>query len=479
MKKSSKARVLFWSLTSLVFLVAGLLATQPATVSAQAKGKEKNLFPANTEVVIGKAALPDPLRPYDSMIDPKFIEISPLKETSGCTQLEVWQPVVVEPEQWVAIIGVVPMGTSEVGILAVNPNVNCVRPGHPMRVVHIRSESGISVEEGWFFPTSIHGRRTENQEVIDLENQLLLTAKMPLDAKDVVFVTGRVISSLRKPWAPRMSGTRFIDRKQMEAAIKDGTTIVDIRSRASFEKFRIKGSINVPYTTGPRMQFHEDYKDYSKSGDAFDVRKVPADKEKPVIITGAFDIPALYRAAVVLRGEGWKNIFIFWEGIEDFTGMIWSPPVTSELIRVVAAHEVAKMMADKTLNPVIVDVRRPVQFSVAHIPGAYPLEFYERLDIRLRLPGLNGEMLLDYGEYATVPEGLSTATPIIFVGSDESHWAPYKAALIARSYGFANVMWYRGGMAEWGRLRLANSRLFRVNRAPFPLPKDFKGGVGR
>lgn len=479
MKKSSKARILFWSLTSLVFLVAGLLATQPATVSAQAKGKEKNLFPANTEVVIGKAALPDPLRPYDSMIDPKFIEISPLKETSGCTQLEVWQPVVVEPKQWVAIIGVVPMGTSEVGILAVNPNVNCVRPGHPMRVVHIRSESGISVEEGWFFPTAIHGRRTENQEVIDLENQLLLAAKMVPDTKDVVFVTGRVISSLRRPWAPRMSGVRFIDRKQMEAAINDGTTIVDIRPRASFEKFRIKGSISVPYSTGPRMQFHEDYKDYPKSGDAFDVRKVPVDKEKPVIITGEFNVPALYRAAVVLRGEGWKNIFIFWEGIEYFTGMIWSPPVTSDLIRVVAADEVAKMMNDKTLNPVIIDVREASEFAMGHIPGAVSMPFYERDDLRLRLPGLNGEMLFDYGEYTTIPEGTNPAAPVIFVGPHEHNWAAYKSGLIARHYGFTNVMWYRGGMAEWARLTFANSRVFRVSRAPLPALQDSKGGVGR
>lgn len=479
MKKSLKSRILIWSVASSLVLAAEALATQSATTSAQQKKDFKNLFPLNTEVSVGKATLPDPLRPYDSMIDTKFIESSPVKETAGCAQLEVWQPVVIEPEQWSSIIGIVPMGTSEVGILAINPNANCVKPGHPMRAVYVGGESGIAVEEGWFFPTAIHGRRAVNQEVTALENQLLLTAKMPPDTKDVVFVTGRVISTLRRPSAPRMAGARFIDRKQMETAIKDGTTVVDIRPKASFEKFRIKGSINVPYTTGPRMQFYEAYKEYPKSGDAFDVRKLPADREKPVVLVGAFDMPALFRAAVVLRGEGWKNVFLFWEGIEYFAGMVWSPPVTSQLVRIVAAHEVAKMMNDKTLNPVIVDVREAPDFSMGHIPGAFPLTFYERDDLRLRLPGLNGEMLFDYGEYATIPEGTSTAAPVIFVGSHERSWPAYKAALIARHYGYYNVMWYRRGMAEWGRLTLANGRLFRVNRTSYPLPKDFKGGGGR
>ncbi len=479
MKKSSKAWILFCSLMSTLLLAIGFLAAQPALVSAQGKKNEKDLFPANTEVVVGKSSLPDPLTPYESLIDLNFVESSAMKETPGCAQLEVWQPVTIEFEQWSALIGVVPTGTSEAGVLAVKASVNCVKPGHPMRVVYVRHRSGIGVEVGWFFPTAIHGRRTETPEMVDIENQMLLGAKMPLDTKDVVFVSGRVISSLHRPWAPRMTGARFINRQQMEAAIKAGTTVVDIRPRASFEKFRIKGSISVPYTTGPRMVFHEGYEDYPKSGDAFDVRKVPADKEKQLILVGNFDTADVFRAAVVLRSEGWKNIFVFWEGIEYFSGMVWSPPVTSQLIRVVAAHEVVKLMADKALSPAIIDVRQTSQFAAVYISGAYSMEFYERSDMFLRLPGLNGDMLLEYGEYATIPENLSPAIPIIFVGNDERHWAAYKAALIARAYGFGNIMWYRGGMSEWSRLALANKMVFRIKSAPYPLPKDFKGGVGR
>lgn len=482
MKNLSESRIRFRSgffvSGSVVYLVLlGYLAALGEFAAADSKGSAKNLFPPQTEVVEGKATLPDPLTPYDSLVDHKLAEASPIKETAGCSNLEVWQSVAIRVEQWNSIIGNVPTGISEVGVLAIHNNTNCVKPGHPFRVVEIVESSGIGVELGWFFPTAIHARRPENSEITRLENQLLIGAKLSPDSKDVVFVSGRVISSGQRFWGPRMNGVRFISRPQIETAIKDGTTIVDIRPRSSFDKFRIKNSINVPYSTGPRMKLHEDYKNYPKAGDAFDIRKIPADKQKPVVLVGLFDTPNVFRAAVVLRSEGWKNIFIFWEGIEYFTGMIWSPPAVSRLVRIVSAQEVAEMLSDKALSPVIIDVRSSIQFAQGHIPGAYLSEFIERSDLRLRTPGLNGKILREYGEYSAIPENISTASPIIFVGVSERHWAGYKAALIARDYGLPNVMWYRGGMGEWSRLALANSVVFEVKRIPFPIPKDFKGGV--
>lgn len=477
MKNLSESRIRF--LLGIIGYVAlvGYFAALPDFAEAESKGYDKNLFPPQTEVVAGKSTLPDPLTPYDSLIDHKLAEASPIKETAGCSNLEVWQSVAIRTEQWNSITGTVPTGISEVGVLAIHDKTNCVKPGHPFRVVEIFESSGIGVELGWFFPTAIHGRRTDNREITRLENQLLIGAKLSPDSKDVVFVSGRVISSGQRFWGPRMNGVRFINRQQVETAIKDGTAIVDIRPRNSFEKFRIKNSINVPYSTGPRMNFHEDYKNYPNSGDAFDIRKIPADKEKPIVLVGYFDTPNVFRAAVVLRAEGWKNVFIFWEGIEYFTGMSWSPPAVSRLVRIVSGHEVAQMLSDKALNPVIIDVRQGVHFAQGHIPGAYLSEFIERPDLRLRTPGLSGKMLREYGEYIVIPENISPATPVIFVGVSERHWAGYKAALIARDYGLSNVMWYRAGMAEWSRLALANKVIFQVKRIPFPIPKDFKGGV--
>jgi rhodanese-related sulfurtransferase len=461
MKISRRRRNLFGS--GGVFLICWYvcLALLPIFSNAQSSGV-RHLFPLQTQVEAGNAALPDPLFPFESLVDTKFLDRSPVKETLGCKTLEVWQSVAIRPEQWNSIIGTMPAGFSEVGVLAIQDSANCVKPGQPFRAVFFNVVSGISVELGWFFPTAIHRRRAKEINIARIENQLLLGARLPLDSQDVVFVSGRVIASHQRIWGPRMQGVRFINRQQIESVIKLGIKVVDIRPRGSFDIFRIKNSINVPYHTGPRMNFHEGYASYSKAGDAFDIRKIPPNKYTPIVLVGNYDTANVFRAAVVLRGEGWKRIFIFGEGIEYFSGMMWSPPAESRLIRLVSSLEVAQMVADKALRPIIIDVRQDILFAQGHIPGAHSLEFIERSDLRLRIAGLNGKMLREYGEYQKMPEKVNTASTLIFVGVSERDWAPYKAALLAREYGFSNSMWYRGGMSEWSRLAQVNGDVFKV-----------------
>lgn len=462
-----------WLLASLLVVGTALTATQ---AQSQQDRKRKTLFPPGTEVVAGKSSLPDPLRPYDSLIDTKFAEKSPIKQTAGCDQLEVWQPVIVQHEQWRAIDPVIPTGYSEVGVLAVQASTNCVKVGHPMRISYMRLPAGIGVELGWFFPTGIVGRRAE---MISQESRLLFRAGLASDTQDVVFVTGRVIATFPitiPTHVPRMVGARFIDRQQIEAAIRDGTQIVDVRSKNAFSQFRIKGSVNVPYTTGPRMHMYEEYSDYVKSGDAFDVRRVRPEKDKPLVIIGNFNDNSIYRAAVVLRSEGWKNVLVFWEGIEYFSGMVWTPPARSDLIRIVDGFQVAKMINEQAKKPIVIDVRRGMHFAMGTIEGAYALEFFERNDLFFRPRGLNGAMLVEYGEWATLPPKMEPGVPIIVVGYHERDWRGYKAALIIRSYGFGDVSWYRGGLADWANLRVLNPQLFPISRYPWPLPKGFIGG---
>ncbi len=459
---------------SLILLAA--LVFSGAYAEAQQKPKVKHLFPSGTEVVIGKKTLPDPLHPYESMVDLKLAAQSAIQKSSGCDKLEVWQTVIVQPEQWRSVDPSIPTGYSEVGVLAVQDTTNCVKVGHPMRVGYLRPPAGIGTELGWFYPTSIVGRRAE---MAQQEARLLFKAKLPADTQDVVFVTGRVIQGLPQtflPRAPRMVGARFIDREQLETAIREGTQIVDVRSKAAYTQFRVKGSVNIPYTTGPRMNLYEEYSQYVAAGDAFDVRRVNPDKSKPVVIIGSFSEPSIYRAAVVLRSEGWKNVLVFWEGIEYFSGMAWSPPAQSNLVRIVDGYELARMVKDPVLKTVVLDVRAGQHFSRGAIPGAYTSEFFERDDLRLRVPGLNGAMLVDYSEWVKVPPGVTPASPVIVVGYGGRDWSGYKAALILQHYGFGNVSWYRGGMGEWSNLVDLNRQIFGRDSHPWPFPKGYVGG---
>lgn len=458
-----------------IALVIGAAAS-PAEAQDQQGKKRKSLFPAGTEVVAGKSTLPDPLRPYDSLIDTKFAEKSPIKQTTGCDQLEVWQPVLVQLEQWRAIDPVIPTGFAEVGVLAIQASTNCVKVGHPMRISHLRLPAGIGAELGWFFPTSMVGRRAE---MANQESRLIFKAGLPADTQDVVFVTGRVIATFpfsMRPHVPRMVGARFISREQIDTAIRDGTQIVDVRSKAAHNQFKIKGSVSIPYTTGPRMHMYEEYSAYVKSGDAFDVRRVQPDKTKPVVIIGNYNENNIFRAAVVLRSEGWKNVLVFWEGIEYFTGMVWTPPARSELVRIIDGFQAAKLMNDRTQKTIVLDVRRGVHYALATIAGSYTSEFIERDDLYYRIRGLNGGMLLEYGEWVQVPPKVEPGAAIIVVGYHERDWRGYKAALILRHYGFGNVSWYRAGVADWLNLNALNPQLFPVSRHSWPLPKGFIGG---
>jgi rhodanese-related sulfurtransferase len=456
-------------------LIVGAAATVGLAQDQQAR-KLKSLFAAGTEVVAGVNSLPDPLRPYDSLIDAKHAEKSPIKQTAGCDQLEAWQPVIVQYEQWRAIDPFISTGYAEVGVLAIQASTNCVKAGHPMRITHFRLPAGIGAELGWFFPTSIVGRRTETAAQ---EARLMFKAGLPVESQDVVFVTGRVIATFPfplRPSAPRMIGARFIDRGQLETAIRNGTQIIDVRSAAGHGQFKIKGSISIPYTTGPRMNMYEEYSAYVKAGDAFDIRRVQPDKTKPVVVIGSFNENNVYRAAVVLRSEGWKNVLVFWEGIEYFTGMVWTPPVRSELVSIIDGYQAAKLINDRTQKTVVLDARRISHFSMGTIAGSYTSEFFERNDLYYRSRGLNGGMLVEYGERVKVPQNIEPGAPVIVVGYHERDWRGYKAALILRHYGFGNVSWYRGGVADWMILNLLNPAMFPVDRHPWPLPMGFIGG---
>lgn len=422
---------------------------------------KRDLFPINSEAVVGKASLPDPLRVYDSMIDADIAQRSPVKVTSGCATIEPWQAVPIKREQWVAINGNVLLNTARAGILTLSSSQTCIKPGYPFRVVEINPKNGASFDFGWFFPTAIHRSRASDAQIKLIEDELLLQTDLT-NRDDAIFVSGRVIADQGEPIGPYVEGARIINREQMESAIKDGTPVVDVRHPASFRAFRIKGSISVPYALGKKLDWRDGYKDFAPAGDLFDVRLVPQSKESPVVIVGHYMSIEPIRTAVVLRELGWKKIFIFWEGIEYFTGMVWSPPAVSQLIRIIDANKVQRLLSDRTIQPVLLDVRSPDLFAKQHIAGSRSAPFYERNDVYLRTQGLNGQILSDYGEGYDLPASLNSGSTVVIVGAGPSDWSAYKAALLVTSTGHGTAMWYRGGMLEWNQLTKGFPQTFPV-----------------
>ncbi|MDX9730757.1 MAG: rhodanese-like domain-containing protein [Bdellovibrionales bacterium] len=457
--------------------ILGVLA-QPSALGQ--RGLPAPFIKPGTELTKGHPNLSDPLM-YSELVDESFATTSPIKQTEGCKVLEEWQPVVVSEDHWFSVAtDRRPAAYELVGVLAVAGDTNCVKPGYPMRIVALNMPSGIARVLGWFYPTSIVGPRPE---YISQQETLLVSAGLMGTKAQPVFVTGAVVrvSPVEEMLihAPRMVGARMINRTQMEAAIAEGTPIVDVRPRAQFDIARVKGAIHVPYTPGPRMHLLEDYASYVKSGDAFDIRRVPPNKDAPVILIGeSWNSDNVYRAAVVLRSEGWKKIFIFHEGMDYFLGLNRMPPMHMRAARILHNLEAAAFIANKSNQAQVVDVRSDVEFAAGAIPGAYLAPYRERRDLPMRTPGLSGPALLEYGDQWVPPAGLSKTLPLVIVGESRWDWRGYKAALVARALGFQTVIWARSGMDQWAS-GVDRSPLTTVIKRPYPLPDGFVGGPGK
>lgn len=437
------------------FLFLTVLTLAPmfaGTASAQQAMSPNKYVKAGTEYVTGDRSLPDPLRPYEGLAKPELAEKATTKETEGCKTLQSWEPSIISLNQWQSNVSMFAARLSRSVVFAVPAKSSCVRVGEPAPLAVMDPATGISVLVGWFLPTAIHGRRPEFAKV---EEVILTSAGLLGTDADIAMVTGRTLDGsgffTTGTYTPRMSGVRMLDRDQMETAIKDGTQIIDVRAKKQFDLSHIKGAVHVPYTTGPRMTMFDPYTNYAKNGDAFDIRRVNQDREKPVVIIGENPTSdGMYRAAVVLRSEGWKKVFVFYEGMGFFTGNQWAPPSSSALVGApVTALQAIDLLNDKTKGVKLIDVRSTKEFEAGYIPVATSAPYIERDDLRLQRPGINGKILLEYGDTWTPPASIPKTTPILLIADDSRDWRAYKAALVAKHLGYSTIYWVLVGVERW------------------------------
>lgn len=454
----------FWKTGFSVILLLAVALVYVPPLWSQSSDRPGLLKPG-TELAVGVKQLPDPLVPYKFLVNSALYEAAREKETEGCKVLKPWEPVYVTAIHLQSIYEVARSVVSEAGVLAVAADSNCVRVGYPMHLAELDAATGTSSTVGYFMPTAIAPRRAD---FAALENPILISAGLFGTNVPVAFITGRMIAveEGRAPefFAPRMIGARMLDRNQMETAIADGTLIVDVRSKKQFDLVRVKGAVHVPYTLGPRARRLDPYASYAKSGDAFDIRRVGQDRQKPIVLIGENrESQEPIRAAVVLRSEGWKNIFIFQEGMSYFTGMMSAPPNKSMLVGLVEeVSQLQNVRLDAALGAKLVDVRSAAEFKAGTISESLNAPMVERDDLRLRRLGLNGSILNSYGDVWTPPGDLAKTTPLIFFGENDRDWRPYKAALMARAAGFKSVYWFPKGFSMWKLMSNFEQILFPV-----------------
>lgn len=112
----------------------------------------------------------------------------------------------------------------------------------------------------------------------------------------------------------KLVGTRIVSAEEVRTLQAQGVPVIDTRVAAEYAEMTIKGALSVPYK-------EKSAKDpaFDRTQDSFDLAKLPADKNAPVIVfCNAGDCWKSYKAAVVARDAGYKQIHWFRGGMPEW-----------------------------------------------------------------------------------------------------------------------------------------------------------------
>lgn len=106
--------------------------------------------------------------------------------------------------------------------------------------------------------------------------------------------------------------------------------------------------------------------------------------------------------------------------------------------KVISVEEAKGMIGKATFF----DMRKAVSYGKGHVKGAVALP-YDQKSAKV----VNFDASKDKFDMSQLPADKSK--PIVFYSDGNMGWKSYKAAVTAIKAGHTNVMWMRGGTAEW------------------------------
>ncbi len=113
----------------------------------------------------------------------------------------------------------------------------------------------------------------------------------------------------------KLDGVKIVDAAAVQAAMSKGAVAFDVRVAAECTEKTIKGAVCHTY-----REKSEKVANFDKSQDQFDLSKLPADKNAPVIFfCNAGECWRSYKAAVFARDAGYKQVHWFRGGMPEWT----------------------------------------------------------------------------------------------------------------------------------------------------------------
>lgn len=107
-------------------------------------------------------------------------------------------------------------------------------------------------------------------------------------------------------------------------------------------------------------------------------------------------------------------------------------PTSLQGVRIVTADELRTLLSQRAVK--VYDLRKKASYVEGHIPGSVnAARHYDEKDKTLDASVLDKDR----------------ATTVVFYSHGVSGWKSYWAAKSAVTSGYSNVLWLRGGYAEW------------------------------
>jgi rhodanese-related sulfurtransferase len=114
---------------------------------------------------------------------------------------------------------------------------------------------------------------------------------------------------------PAIDGVKVVTAEQAKAMLDKGVPFVDARVSSEYAEKTIKGAKSIPYHEKSAKSA-----DFDRKLDQFDLSKLPSDKNAPfVVFCNAGECWKSYKAAVVARDAGYKQIHWLRGGIPEWT----------------------------------------------------------------------------------------------------------------------------------------------------------------
>lgn len=115
-------------------------------------------------------------------------------------------------------------------------------------------------------------------------------------------------------------------------------------------------------------------------------------------------------------------------------------PTTLAGGKVVTPEEVKRLIDQK--GTMVIDTRSPVNFGKSHLPGAVSIAYKENSEKTAAF-----DASVDQFDLSKLPADKNT--PVVIYSDGPTGWKSYKGAVVAVKGGYKNVLYMRGGWAEW------------------------------